>query len=411
MSLLTRRRLLSLVGLGGLTAVAARFALPAYWRVGPVRPVEGEAQDFVLRCFEGLDRAAIVDTHVHLVGMGEGDTGAWSNPDWRDPWNPWQRFQYELYLGASGIEAGPTADADYLARLLALHRQGRGSGKLLLFAFDWRHNEAGAVQRELSAFHTPNEWVLEVARANPDVLACASVHPYRADALEQLDAVAEAGARAIKWLPGAMGIDPASPRCLPYYERLVERGLVLITHPGEERSVEVHGDPDLGNPLRLRPALDLGVRVVMAHCASLGSNADLDSGENDPPQVSSFDLFMRMMEEERYADRLFGDVSAMNFINRCGEPLRRVLPAPHLHPRLLYASDYPLPALEPLHSTRFLQYRGYLTAEERRLCNEVIDANPLLGDFVVKRCLKVEEDGVVHRFAPRVFESGWLFPS
>lgn len=35
----------------------------------------------------------------------------------------------------------------------------------------------------------------------------------------------------------------------------------------------------------------------MAHCASLGQNPDLDNGN---VWVENFDLFLRMMEDERY---------------------------------------------------------------------------------------------------------------
>ena len=44
---------------------------------------------------------------------------------------------------------------------------------------------------------------------------------------------------------------------------------------------------DFGNPLRLRRALDAGVRVVVAHCASMGQDRDLDRGAAGP-LVDSF---------------------------------------------------------------------------------------------------------------------------
>ena len=50
----------------------------------------------------------------------------------------------------------------------------------------------------------------------------ASIHPYRTDALEALEQAKRDGARAVKWLPSAMGIDPASPRCDRFYRASVE---------------------------------------------------------------------------------------------------------------------------------------------------------------------------------------------
>ena len=173
--------------------------------------------------------------------------------------------------------------------------------------------------------------------------------------------------------------------------------------------MEVHGDQDLGNPLRLRIPLDLGVRVVVAHCASLGDAPDTDSGSSDPARVPCHELFLRMLAEEQYDGLLYGDVSALNFVNRSGDPLRAMLRRPELHHRLVYASDYPLPALDPLHSTFMLQRKGYLTAEQRAMCNLVIDANPLLGDLVVKRCLRFDEGGAQHRFGDAVFQDDGLY--
>ena len=53
-----------------------------------------------------------------------------------------------------------------------------------------------------------------------------------------------------------------------------------------------------GNPQLLTSALNLGVKVIVAHCASLGSNLDLDFGSQR--KVSNFQLFMRMMDNERW---------------------------------------------------------------------------------------------------------------
>jgi mannonate dehydratase len=136
------------------------------------------------------------------------------------------------------------------------------------------------------------------------------------------------GARAVKWLPAAMGIDPASPRCERFYDSLARNNLPLITHAGLELAVSGCGAHDLGNPLRLRRALDAGVRVVVAHCASIGEDRDLDRGSNGP-YVESFSLFVRLFE--KYERQLYGDISAMTQVNRAGAALARCLPACSRH--------------------------------------------------------------------------------
>lgn len=392
-----------MAGLGSGGLVAARLALPELLRPGPVRPLSGSTRSFVERCFDGLDRAAIWDVHVHLVGLGDDGTGCWVNPDMRSHLHPKLRLQFDVYIAAAGVRADGHLDQAYLERLLELHRAGNPEGKLMVVALDWTHDASGAPLEEASAFHVPNDYVLAVADDNDDVVACASVHPYRRDALQELERVVARGARAIKWLPNAMGIDPASASCDAFYAKLVELERPLLTHAGHEAAVESGESQELGNPCRLRRPLEAGVRVIAAHCAGTGAYVDPDRPGS--AERASFDLFMELMRDPRFESNLLSDVSAVTQINRCGPPLEHMLRAESLHPRLLFGSDYPLPAIDPINSTWLLERRGYITSEEREHCNAVFDANPLLFDFVVKRCLRVDHDGRRVGFADAVFET------
>jgi hypothetical protein len=228
-----------------------------------------------------------------------------------------------------------------------------------------------------------------------------SVHPYRRDAITALERWAGRGGTMVKWLPNAMGIDPSDPRCDPFYQRMRELGVVLLSHAGEEKAVEAEEDQRLGNPLHLRRPLDHGVRVIAAHCASLGRNPDLD----DParPLVPSFELFMRLMEDKRYEGLLFGDISAMTQRNRIGGPLTTILARPDLHTRLVNGSDYPLPAINVVISTGALVRGGYITRRERAGLNEIYDYNPLLFDFVLKRTLR--HPGTGRRLPASIFQA------
>jgi predicted TIM-barrel fold metal-dependent hydrolase len=183
-----------------------------------------------------------------------------------------------------------------------------------------------------------------------------------------------------------MGIDPSDPQCDPFYEKMKELDLILLSHGGEEKAVEAEEDQKLGNPLLLRRALDHGVKVIVAHCAGLGANEDLDS--KDRKQRENFDLFLRLMEEKRYEGLVFGEISAMTQFNRSGKPLQTVLAREDLHERLVNGSDYPLPAVNLLIRTRPLVRQGYVTSSEGECLREIYDYNPLLFDFVLKRTLK-----------------------
>jgi len=102
----------------------------------------------------------------------------------------------------------------------------------------------------------------------------------------------------VKWLPSAMGIDPSSPLCDRFCAAPAAQGLLLISHAGEEKAVHGAAQQASGNPLRLRRTLDHGVRVVVAHCSSLGDTVDLDRGP-EGPIVPCFDLFPRTLGETR----------------------------------------------------------------------------------------------------------------
>jgi len=408
----TRRRVLTALGGGLVATVAARWSLPHLLSANPIRSIEElspEAKALVQRAFEGVDRSRMWDCHVHVVGMGAGGTGCWVNPNMQSHLHPIQRLQFDLYLSASGVSDWETADQVFFERLLALHRAANPTGKLMVLAFDQAIDERGNEVPELTNFYTPNSYVMQLAREHADIVPVASVHPYRRDAADRLAEAAEAGAVAVKWLPNAMGIDPASLLCDAFYAKLAELGIPLISHAGIEKAVHAEENQKLGNPLRLRRALDAGVKVVVAHCAGLGESMDLDAGP-DGPMVSNFELFMRLMREEQYADTLFGEISAMSLVNRCGDPLKEILGTPALHERLVNGSDYPVIAIDPTINLRLLNSNGYLDPEVRAPLAEIFDANPLLFDFVLKRTLRVElSENESSRFAPSVFESARLF--
>jgi mannonate dehydratase len=180
--------------------------------------------------------------------------------------------------------------------------------------------------------------------------------------------------------------------------------LPLLTHAGAEQAVHGGSIGEYNNPLRLRRPLERGVRVIMAHCASLGEYTDIDRGA-DGPKVPAFALFARLMDEPRYQGELYGDISATVQSNRVGTALATLLARNDWHPRLINGSDYPLPGVLPLVSMRRFVEQGYLKQAEAGVLAEIRRYNPLLFDFVLKRSL-VKDGG---SFAPQVFESRRAF--
>jgi predicted TIM-barrel fold metal-dependent hydrolase len=362
--------------------------------------------ELVAAAWEGLEPAQLWDTHVHLVGTGDAGSGIYINPQMESPLNPGMYARRLFFLNAGCVRDAPgSVDRSYVERMRNLVDGMRRGAKLLLLAFDRVHDLRGEADLERSMFYVPDAYARDTARAHPQYFEwAASIHPYRHDALEALARAKRDGARAVKWLPAAMGIDPGSPRCAPFYDALRTHQLPLITHAGAELAVIGHGRDDYGNPLRLRPALDAGVRVVIAHCASLGEDRDLDRGEHGS-YVPSFALFERLMREPRYEKNLYGDISAMTQLNRTGPVLARVLQEERWQARLLNGSDYPLPGVMPIYSVDYLVSLNLVAAAAAPVLREIRLHNPLLFDFVLKRHLR--SDG--KRFAPRVFQTRSFF--
>ncbi|MFT5051302.1 MAG: hypothetical protein ACI8QZ_002713 [Chlamydiales bacterium] len=359
-----------------------------------------------------LDPALTFDFHTHLAGIGDG-SDCWVNPRLRSWWHPMEHLRFLIYLSAAGVDrdANP-ADAQtapaaagldilFVDQLVRLAGALPGHGRHLLLAFDHRHDEQGRVDLEHSEFFVSNEamWAA-VGRAPELFVPCISVHPYRDDALAELGRWADQGVRFVKWLPNAMGIDPASERCDAFFELMVERDMVLITHTGLERAVDAEEDQELGNPLRLRRALGHGLKVIAAHCASSGDGDDLD---RPGQRVPNFDLFMRLMDEPASQGLLFGDISTVTQVNRFGSALEALLLRPDLHRRLVNGSDWPLPGINALYSTWLLRRAGFLTEAESAHLAELYDYSPLVFDLALKRT--VHAPGTTQRFGASVFEA------
>jgi len=363
--------------------------------------------ELVRSAFEGLDMARVWDAHVHVAGTGDSPSGIYLNPRMKSLWSPMQYAQRAFFLNAGCAYApeGQSVDAAYVRRLLDLLDGMRRGCKAVLFAFERTYGEDGKVDLERTAFHVPDGYARALAREHPRYFewAC-SIHPYRRDCVEALEQAVRDGARAVKWLPPAMGIDPASPLCDRFYEAASRLRIPVISHAGEERAVHGAGRQELGNPLRLRRALEAGVRVVIAHCASMGQDRDIDKGPNGP-YVDCFELFSRLFETEKYRRHLFGDISAMPQTNRAAPALARVLEREHWHARLLNGSDYPLPGVMPLFSVDYLVSLGLLEASAAPLLTEIRRRNALLFDFVLKRHLRSNGKA----FGKEVFETRTFF--
>lgn len=271
-----------------------------------------------------MDNADTVDIHCHTAGAGYGGSGCFISPRLRRNW------RYGVYLRAFGVTARELerhGDGIILTRLsLMLAASGHVKYAVVL-AMDGVAGPDGMLDRRATEIYIPGEFLAGRVKRHGNLLYGASVNPYRKDALERLCKAAEDGAVLVKWLPPIQGIDPSDTSITPFYKKLAELGMPLLTHTGDERSFTRSSD-GLADPERLRLPLEQGVRVVAAHAAASGKSG----GQRNMDRLAS--MFVRH-------DNLFADISSLTQLNRPGM-LARALDLAGSHERLVYGTDMPL---------------------------------------------------------------------
>ena len=266
-----------------------------------------------------------IDAHVHIVGDGSGGTGCWlRTPFWH--WPLQALMVRHIGLPLSALRNG--LDQLYVDLLRRFVRESSLDAVIIL-AQEQVYQADGRLRKNPGRAYVPNDYVLRLARENPEFLPAVSIHPARPDALEELERCIAEGAVMMKCLPNCQDIDCRDKRYTQFWEKMAEAGIPLLAHTGGEHTLPVIR-PDLADPRILVRPLECGVTVIAAHSASKSGLFDREY----------FHHFVEMLE--RYP-RFYGDNSAFNI------PIRsRIIPrtlVPGVHERMIHGSDYPVPIL------------------------------------------------------------------
>jgi hypothetical protein len=345
----TRRR--KIIFAGVLALIFAWACLPAR----PFRPVEPLPAD-------------IVDMHCHIAGLGAGGSGCLVSPRLCNNW------RFNLYLRAFGVsrqeilEQGDGVVADRISKSVAQSKYVR---RVVLLALDGIIAVNGQLDTNRTEVYVPDEFVAEACARHTNLLFGASVNPYRPDALARLEWARAHGAVLVKWIPPIMEIAPDDPKLVPFYKKLVELNLPLLSHTGQEGSFS-RATEQFGDPARLRLPLSLGVTVIAAHLAS----SEKYQGERGPDRLA------RLMRE---FPNLYTDISALTQINKPGV-LKEALTRPEFAGRLFYGTDF------PLINTALVSpwYSLHLSLQQRISLSRI--KNPWDRDVLMKQDLGVPAD-------------------
>jgi predicted TIM-barrel fold metal-dependent hydrolase len=266
----------------------------------------------------------LIDCHVHLAALPDGGNGCYISPKMlRSP-----LFRFLLWKHQLPPDKPREANQKYLDDLLGELRASRHVQKAVLLGMDGVYDQNGRLDQAHTDFLISNDYVLKTAQAYPnEFLAGVSINPQRQDAVEEAHRCADAGATLVKVLPNAQQFNPADPRYKTFYRALAERKLPFLSHVGYEFSL-IGKDQSVGNPDRLRVALDEGATVIAGHACSYG--------------LIFYEKFLPTIQDlaTRYPN-FYADISALTLPNRM-RMLLQLRRYPKIHERLLFGTDYPL---------------------------------------------------------------------
>lgn len=263
-----------------------------------------------------------VDCHVHILAMTPGH-GRLSGHLRRRP----NVLLARLLLGIPVFGTDEEIERAFEAKLVRTVNETVELDAAVALAFDGIYTEDGRFDDANTHLHVTNEYAAALAAKHPKLLFGASVHPYRPDALAELEKCVATGAVLMKWLPLVQGMDPASDRCRPFYEALAHHKLPLLSHTGGELSLP-QNYPQYASPELLVPALRAGVTVIAAHCGTRAT----PFGTDDLP------TFVRLAKEH---ENLYGDTAALNLPTR-SYAFPVLLGDPAVRRKIVHGSDWPI---------------------------------------------------------------------
>lgn len=287
----------------------------------------------------------IIDNHVHIAGRGDvyPDDLYWS-----------KKFEKGIGFRALTILKGwafkRVGDKIMIDTALKQINQAKRINHVVLLAFDNVYDIDGTYlgprqpdqKQVMSTIYVSNEFVRGLSKANSRILLGISVHPFRDDAVKELDKYRN-DAALCKWMPSAHLIDftdsNAQGKLEKFYAKLADIGLPLLLHTGVETSIPSarEGYDKFNSPKYIEKALDMGVPVILAHCGCSYFDALQEDFVED-----ALRLFNKQRDDRPHW-KLYADISALFSPFRARKVLNRVFK--NINPsKLIYGSDFPNPA-------------------------------------------------------------------
>lgn len=333
-----------------------------------------QARSLLERSLKGLTR--VIDSHLHILGY---DKGNYLSPGLNRGFSGMKWAVIHCAATGTSQQAGST---DLAVERLQLYAQHFDKLQGMILPIHPALTESGKIDYAHTGSSLCNRVAVAAAKtfkgSRSRLLPAVSIHPGCPTWEKQLVEAHAKGIRMLKWMP-PQGINPSDPRWDDFYKKLASLGIVLIAHSGPEHAVPGPAKwQDYGNPRFFERPLQLGVNLILAH-----------SGHKEKWQ--NFLALAEEAQKQNWPGKLYGDLAGMlhygaDFV----ENLVKISQRPGV--RILYGSDYPYtnlipPRKDPL---KILAARGLLDQRFVAPLQEIRSLNPLLGNFVAVRQIKLQ---------------------
>jgi predicted TIM-barrel fold metal-dependent hydrolase len=277
-----------------------------------------------------------IDIHIHVVGTGDSGSGCVMSREFASG------ASYAAMLDSLDILSSEASDLMIEELLLEAVNSSEKVERCVLLAMDGVYKNSRLVGAETHLM-TPNDYVARIARENGRILFGASVHPYRdrKEMLNEMERCLSAGAVLFFWAPCVQRLDPEDDRCIPFYIRLAKEGVPLLCQTGNgffAAPIDAKTARN-GSPKKLVKALDIGVKVIAAHCAPAAVAAMMPANQHFDELIT----MLKVSDERRW--QFFVDISCffapegLFYLERLMKEFDR---GNIKADRLIYGSDFPV---------------------------------------------------------------------
>lgn len=346
-----------------------------------------EAKDLINKSLKDLP--AVIDTHLHLICKDPNHGCYVPHKLFAFTKNPWMAFKTKIMMSALGVKSSDKVDEAIVERMNSLINNFPTKPYIAMaFAFSASYDkQSHKKDLEKTGLEVSNYYMQDVVDTNPThLIPVYSLHPFEADLEKLMGRLSRP--LFFKTLPNSMNYSPSDDECEKFFSLIAKNNSVLITHVGDERSVEGGGITNrYGNPIFYEKWLRKfrKLRIIFAHAGGSGSNL-VQFGKRE----DNFDIVLDILK--KYPNQTYADISGFSLAPNLVTHLPKLIQAKEVHDRIFYGSDYPLVSVKPLMITTLgLMYFKDLLGDFANFKNffqlvlEIYKYNPLLASFVIMR--------------------------